>query len=46
MSKGAMSELLRADIVKFVIMLKSVPKSEYSSIISAFKNRAAILEGC
>ena len=45
MSKGAISELFRADIPKFHNMIKDIPKSEYNSIVAAFVAHALILEG-
>lgn len=44
MSKGAMSELLKASLGKFEKMVKNVPKSERKEIIQTLENHVEILE--
>ncbi len=44
MSKGAMSELLKASLEKFERLVKNVPISERKEIIQSLEDRAKILE--
>jgi len=44
MSRGALGELLRASIPRFIILCADIPTSEKKSIITNLQNRVQIME--
>jgi len=44
MSKGALKELFHANLEKFNIMVKNLPKSEKPEILKFFKEKSTLLE--
>jgi hypothetical protein len=45
MSKGALGELKRANIPRFTVMIRDIPRSEKNDIIRIFTNHANLLGG-